>query len=79
MDHGSVGVNGEYIVKQINVRENRRAIKAMDNPEKLATQGTQDEESQKHNTKLTGLAHCCVCPIPGPGFLTLYVVFFFYV
>jgi hypothetical protein len=37
MDHGSVGVNGEYIVKQINVREYRRAIKAMDNPEKLAT------------------------------------------
>jgi hypothetical protein len=29
-----------------NVREYRRAIKKNDNPEKLATQGTQDEDKQ---------------------------------
>ena len=39
-----------------NVREYRKGNKKMDNPEKLATQGTQDKEKQnkKHNTICVG-------------------------
>jgi len=38
--------------KKINVREYRRGNKKMDNPEKLATWGTQDDEKQsKHTTQ----------------------------
>ena len=35
---------------RINVREHRQRQSKMDNPEKLATQGTQDEERQNKNT-----------------------------
>ena len=40
---------------QITLENTERAIK-MDNPEKLATQGTQDDQKQnkKHNTKCVG-------------------------
>ena len=34
----------------IKVREYRRCNKEKDNPEKLATKGTQDEEKQSKNT-----------------------------
>ena len=36
-------------LRTINIREYRRALKK-DNPEKLATHGTQDEENQNKNT-----------------------------
>ena len=45
---------GESQVSAINVREYRRGNKKMDNPEKLATEGTQDETKQKHNTICVG-------------------------
>jgi hypothetical protein len=35
----------------INVREYRSGNQQMDNPENLATYGTQDEEKQNKNTK----------------------------
>jgi hypothetical protein len=40
---------------QINLENTEGAIQ-MDNPEKLATQGTQDDQKQnkKHNTKCVG-------------------------
>jgi hypothetical protein len=37
-------------LRQINVREYRRGYETMNNPEKLATYGTQDEEKQNKNT-----------------------------
>jgi len=37
--------------EEINVRENRKDIQKLNNPEELATQGTQDEvRKTKHNT-----------------------------
>ena len=36
---------------QINVREHRRDNHKMDNPEKLATQGTQDTEQRQTKQK----------------------------
>ena len=43
---GKLATCGRQDTGQINVREYRRGIK-IDNPEKLATQGTDDEEKQK--------------------------------
>jgi hypothetical protein len=44
---------------EINVREHRRGNYKMDNPEKLATLGTQDEvqTKQKQNTIYVGQHH----------------------
>jgi hypothetical protein len=38
------------MITKINVREYRRGSQKLDNPEKLETYGTQDEEKQNKNT-----------------------------